>query len=64
MYSMVTTINNVVLYIFKSLTVLKVLSQEKKFVTVYWWTFTRLIVVTAMQYIQISNHYVVYLKLL
>ena len=35
MYSMVTTINNVVLYIFKSLTVLKVLSQEKKFVTVY-----------------------------
>lgn len=39
-----------------------VLTTKKKIVTVWWWVLTGFIMVVILQYIQISNHYIVLLK--
>ena len=36
--------------------------HEKKILYVWWWMLTGFIVVNILQYIEISNHYVVHLK--
>ena len=43
---------------------LKISNHKKKIVTRVVWTVTKLIAVTILQYIQISNHYIVHLKLI
>ena len=66
MFIMVEIVNTV-LYIWKLLRVnLKssLLKKKKTCNYVQGWVLTRLIMVIISQYIQISNHYVVYLKLI
>ena len=57
------TINSTILYIWKFAKSRS--SHAKKMLNYVWrWMLTTLIVVIILQYIHISNHYVVYLKLI
>lgn len=62
---MVTIVSNTVLHIWKLLRgwILKVLIRGKK-LYLWWWRLTRFVVVSVSQYLQISNHFVVYMKLI
>ena len=66
MYNMTTAVKNTILHFWKLLTesVLKVLIRKKNCKSVWLWMLTRLIVMIISQYIQIFNHYFVYLKMI
>ena len=65
LYNMVTIVNNIVLQFESCWVNLKSSHYKKKnSVTMYGWRMlTRIIVLIILQYIQISNNYVVHLKL-
>ena len=54
MYSMVTTVNNIVLYTWK---MLEELSQEKGPLQLWWCIALKFIIIAILQYTQISNCY-------